>query len=519
MTNPLKKVGSLVGLFKPVKTPEAKVEEGKVQRVAQDTQKAAEVVIEKSNEPSRASKALSKVKAFSKQKGDAVKKAVKGFFNKPKEIKNERQARQARQQYLASLEKLSNKLYNAIKGFEKRDSSNINAEEKHKYKLAAEKLFEALKEINISRKEFDEIMLNSEKRKNQMIYVDSRYGSAFKNINKDISYKEFYEILLGSRFSPVKVKYAKEIKNIASNLAQRLRNVKDVQDATKFNHDKFEIVNELAENKEYVNFIGKNAEEITKDLNKAILDKLGGKKAVEKLIKNIEVLMQSPYDFDKGVENDRSQVQKRLLAELKSRNNNISKLNKRLKELDDLEKQFAKEKQDLLSASREPTKAKYAQRREEVAKILEGYDKEREKIKEEKDNIAQEIANINEQKPKILDQLRFAHLSDLNAQRRELGKLIDLDLKDIDKLPREKTRLDTVKRYSKNAALYGVLPAAVLASIGAGYYFYDPASAIAAYEASKLYANAKVVATSNFVKDAAILTKSGIAKVIPLLGL
>ncbi len=52
-----------------------------------------------------------------------------------------------------------------------------------------------------------------------------------------------------------------------------------------------------------------------------------------------------------------------------------------------------------------------------------------------KQKIINEIKYIFEQRPKIIELLSLAYLSDLNAQRRELGKLINKDLEDIITLP------------------------------------------------------------------------------------
>ncbi|NGX40947.1 MAG: hypothetical protein KR126chlam4_00778 [Candidatus Anoxychlamydiales bacterium] len=514
MTNPLRRVGDYIGLnqTKPVKAPETSTEAKKaqaVQAVATKVEKAAEAKIEKANEPSKASKALSRVKAFSKEKSSAIVKAVKEFFtSSAKKIESKienKQTEKEKNTFKSSLSRLSDKVFNAVEKLENIDKkTNAFTKNEQKYQEAIELLFEALSKGLISKSEFDKIMLSSEKRANRKIYVDSRYGDAFKKVNAKISYKEFYAILLNAKLSPVQKAYAKEMKDVASKFATLHIQVKDINDADKLAHDKSEAIRNLADNKEYKVFIGKDEQTIAKDLKDAIVAKLGGEKAVKKLISNVISLIKSPYDFDLGVVAQRTQKQREVVGELKNRANTIANRNKGLKQLEAQKNAFRKEKQDLLSSVTDPTRQVNADRRKEVANIIAEIDAEIKEINAEKARIAQEIKSINDKKPQVLEQLRFAHLSDLNAQRRELGKLIDSDLNDIKTLPRNKTMLDTVKRYGKNTALYAGIPTAVIVGAGAGYYLYSPVAAKAAYTAAKTVAETKAFEASTFVASKAV---------------
>ncbi|NGX49215.1 MAG: hypothetical protein K940chlam5_00811 [Candidatus Anoxychlamydiales bacterium] len=457
---------------------------------------AARAKLEMSNTSSKISSSYLKAKNFTTEKFSALSekistivKAVRDFFSLAVRKANKQLAldklaleksndefQNARNEQILGFTKNAGKFAKAVIGYENGISeSTQNDTAKSKYERAVEAFAKDLASLDgkVSRKELLDIYKAAEPKNYTKIRANDRFGSDFKNINKSMTLGSFIDLILASETKAVRNAYKKEISGIASKFASALKEVKNIQDATNFNHNKFEAVSKLADNSEYKNVIGKDQKSIAKDLNAEMVKELGGKKVVEKLISKIESIISSPKLFNEGVEADINEIQGKVVAQLTSFDDSMKKLDERLQKLADQEAAFAKQNQDLLSSSREPTKQLNAERRKEVLQILAKIDEERKDIEAQKESIAEDIKDVKNQEPLILEQLRFAHLSNLNAQRRELGKAIDSDLKDINTLPvfpaLKETRKAMAKRYAKytgfSVGALGALGGASVASV------------------------------------------------------
>ena len=449
-----------------------------------DAEKVSSVAVGTKLEISRMSSASLKAKTFSKEKSSAllekisaIVKAVRDFFspavrkaNKQlalealKATKSNEELQNEKNEQTLKFTKNAKKFVKAVKGFENSDSeTNQYVTAKSKYESAVETFAKDLASLDgkVSRKDLLEIYKTAETKETARIFADSRYGSDFKNVNKSISIPKFIDIILVSETKATTDAYKKEISGIADKFAASLKEVKDIQNATKFNFDKFAAVSKLADNSEYKNVIGKDQKSIAKDLNAAMLKKLGGKAEVQKLISKIESRINSPKLFNAEVKADINEINKKVATQLASFDKKIENFDKRLQELVDQEAAYEKESQTLLSQVKDPSNKKCDARRKEVAEDVVKIAAKRKEIEDQKERIAQNIKDIKEQSPRALDQVRFAHLSDLNAQRRELGKLIGSGLKDIETLPVPK-EAGKAKRYVRNSAI----AAGTLSAIG-----------------------------------------------------
>ncbi len=472
--------------------PVEKKEEERKSKVAEEVSKvAARAKLEMSNTSSKISSASLKAKNFTTEKFSALSekisaivKAVRDFFSPAVRKANKQLAldkleleksndefQNAKNEQILKFTKNTGKFIKAVKGFENSDpETNQYVTAKSKYESAIETFAKDLASLDgkVSRQELLEIYNTAENKETTRIFADSRYGSDFKNVNKSISIPRFISVILASETEATRTAYKKEISGIASKFASALKEVKNIQDATNFNHNKFEAVSKLADNSEYKNVIGKDQKSIAKDLKAEMVKELGGKVAVQKLISKIESRINSPKLFNEGVKADINEIQDKVVAQLTSFNKSIESLDKRLAELADQKAAYAKETQDLLSQVSESSSKECDARRKEVAEHVAKIAIERKDIEAKKERIAQDIKNIKEQKPLIVEQVRLAHLSNLNAQRRELGKAIGSDLKDIDTLPVPK-EIGKAERYAKyagfSAVALGALGGASVASV------------------------------------------------------
>ncbi|NGX44049.1 MAG: hypothetical protein K1060chlam3_00207 [Candidatus Anoxychlamydiales bacterium] len=474
-----------------------------------DAEKVSSVAAGTKLEISRISSASLKAKTFSKEKSSAllekisaIVKAVRDFFspavrkaNKQlalealKATKSNEELQNEKNEQTLKFTKNAGKFVKAVKGFENSDSeTNLYVTAKSKYESVVETFAKDLASLDgkVSRNDLLEIYKTAETKETARIFADSRYGSDFETLGKSrgksISIPEFIDIILVSETKATTDAYKKEISGIADKFAASLKEVKDIQNATKFNFDKFAAVSKLADNSEYKNVIGKDQKSIAKDLNAAMLKKLGGKVDVKKLISKIELRINSPKLFNAEVEADIKEINKKVATQLASFDENIENFDKSLQELVDQETVYEKESQTLLSQVKDPSNKKCDARRKEVAEDVVKIAAERKEIEDQKERIAQDIKDIKEQSPRALDQVRFAHLSDLNAQRRELGKLIGSGLKDIETLPVPK-EAGKAKRYVRNSAI----AAGTLGAIGgagvASLKYLAPVAARTAFKA------------------------------------
>lgn len=268
---------------------------------------------------------------------------------------------------------------------------------------------------------FHQINTSNKKTNTDQIYQDSidhldanLSKNELNNIMSD-SNRELYDNYLKNKSGPLLKTYIEEIDSRANTFASLLKKTKKIEDATLFNHNKFKIVYGFSENKEYYNILNKTYNIIDQDLKIAITSKLGGKQVVEKLIQNIEDIIKNSDDFYEGIEAEIKKNENILASELQSKNNDLLTLDKRLKTLDNQKKQFVKEK--------------YDEKRKEI------FDIAKIDIEKKKQKIINEIKYIFEQRAKMIKLIPLAYLSNLNAQRRELGKLINKNLEDIITLP------------------------------------------------------------------------------------
>jgi len=418
---------------------------------------AAKVKLQMSNSSSKIKSSYLKAKNFTKEKFSALSekisaivKVVKDFFspavrkaNKQMALdklnlqKSEAEYQNAKNEQILKFQKNAQKFVKAIKGFENSDpETNFYVTAKSKYDSAIETFAKDLASLDgkVSRKELLEIYNKAEKKETTRIFADSRYGSDFEKVNKGISIPRFISIILKSEIQSVKDAYRKEINLIAADFIGILTKIENIQDATKFNHKKSETLNELAEDSEYKNIIGKDQKSIAKDLQAAMVKRLG-KGKIEKLISDIKSRIYSPKLFNEGVAADIKESSNKISEQIKSLKKNSSDLYDRFEALTDQILAYAKEKQDLLSQVSILTKEKCDIRRKEVEQDVRRINKEKEDIRAQMRRIAEDTERLEQQRPVIINQLRLAHLSNLNARRRELGKLIGLDLKDITTLP------------------------------------------------------------------------------------
>ncbi|NGX52226.1 MAG: hypothetical protein KR126chlam5_00522, partial [Candidatus Anoxychlamydiales bacterium] len=255
-----------------------------------DAEKVSSVAVGTKLEISRMSSASLKAKTFSKEKSSAllekisaIVKAVRDFFspavrkaNKQlalealKATKSNEELQNEKNEQTLKFTKNAKKFVKAVKGFENSDSeTNQYVTAKSKYESAVETFAKDLASLDgkVSRKDLLEIYKTAETKETARIFADSRYGSDFKNVNKSISIPKFIDIILVSETKATTDAYKKEISGIADKFAASLKEVKDIQNATKFNFDKFAAVSKLADNSEYKNVIGKDQKSIAKDLN------------------------------------------------------------------------------------------------------------------------------------------------------------------------------------------------------------------------------------------------------------
>jgi len=369
------------------------------------------------------------------------------------------------------IDRHAKEFYNVVKEFDDLNpSSNKYVTAKQKYLEAKQAIENDLINLNpADRDTFVKRIVLAAKSDNsfRINTQDERYD--FKLEKSSVTFEEFVKAIVDNKFNDIQVSYDKALTSYAETFADALK--KDMPISRKINHLINEAAVKIAGDKEY-RLLNKQVPDVVNDLINKIKEKFG-EKNIQNEIKKTDNLARNRYSFWRFVEGRRNDVRKDYGVKFGEKLNQINDLEKLLKDLDDAETGYEREKLSLLGIVRNTnnSKEKIRDAKYRIAEI----DQRRIEINEQKEEKQKEIEKLKLELAESERKLGYEHLIDLNARRKELARLLGQELEDLE-LPEHPTLGDKFKYWTPRVASGAALTAGAITGAYYAWPYYGPQS-------------------------------------------
>jgi len=293
---------------------------------------------------------------------------------------------------------------------------------------------------------------------------DGRYGLQIEGKPRGATFTEFVGSLVNSHAEDIQAAYNEEITSYSETFTNVLKD-DNVQNCKQLRHEINRVAYKMSGKKEY-RMLGKSTDDVIQDLHAAVTEKFGARN-IRRDISRLEGLMADRYGFWSDVEKVRKGIRKDFDKRYKAIDKEIDTLGKEIKDLKDAERGLAKKKETHLDYARDLNNSRENLEGSRLEVVL--IDARLAEIKAEKTEKRQVIDQLKNEQAILEGRVGYDHLMNLNAKRRELGKVLGQDLDDLE-LPGHPTFGDKVKYWAPRAAIAG----AAVAGAVYGYPYYSP---------------------------------------------